>query len=150
MEPTWVLSAPDGPHFDPMNLAIRDATHWYWRPPCWRQDIDTLSALLALYKVNHWSLVDFPHKGSVMRSFCVLSVARLKNLWNKEASCRWMETPWFPCNFIAITVCVKWAVLISIHTRFNFTLFTISIHTRFNFNFFIIYVNELEYHLLII
>ena len=23
MGPTWVLSAPDGPHIDPMNLAIR-------------------------------------------------------------------------------------------------------------------------------
>ena len=24
MGPTWVLSAPDGPHFGPMNLAIRE------------------------------------------------------------------------------------------------------------------------------
>ena len=24
MGATWVLSAPDGPHVDPMNLAIRD------------------------------------------------------------------------------------------------------------------------------
>ena len=24
MEPTWVLSAPGGPHIGPMNLAIRD------------------------------------------------------------------------------------------------------------------------------
>ena len=24
--PTWVLSAPDGPHVGPMNLAIRDST----------------------------------------------------------------------------------------------------------------------------
>ena len=23
MEPTWVLSAPDGPHVGPMNLAIK-------------------------------------------------------------------------------------------------------------------------------
>ena len=34
MGPTWVLSAPDGPHVGPMNLAIRDTTlftfntHW--------------------------------------------------------------------------------------------------------------------------
>ena len=26
MGPTWVLSAPDGPHVGPMNLAIRDAS----------------------------------------------------------------------------------------------------------------------------
>ena len=25
MGPTWVLSAPDGPHVGPMNLAIRDS-----------------------------------------------------------------------------------------------------------------------------
>ena len=27
MGPTWVLSVPDGPHVDPMNLAIRDITY---------------------------------------------------------------------------------------------------------------------------
>ena len=32
MEPTWVLSAPDGPHIGPMNLAIRDGIPW--RPYC--------------------------------------------------------------------------------------------------------------------
>ena len=32
MGPTWVLSAPDGPHDDPMNLAIREDTvmHYQW------------------------------------------------------------------------------------------------------------------------
>ena len=28
MGPTWVLSAPDGPHVGPMNLAIRGASMW--------------------------------------------------------------------------------------------------------------------------
>ena len=28
MGPTWVLSAPDGPHVGPMNLAIRVDMHW--------------------------------------------------------------------------------------------------------------------------
>ena len=42
MGPTWVLSAPDGPHVGPMNLAIRIWKHdalvclrgaaWYWNP----------------------------------------------------------------------------------------------------------------------
>ena len=27
MGPTWVLSAPDGPHVGPMNLAIREPLH---------------------------------------------------------------------------------------------------------------------------
>ena len=29
MGPTWVLSAPGGPHVGPMNLAIRDNLFWY-------------------------------------------------------------------------------------------------------------------------
>ena len=29
MGPTWVLSAPDGPHVGPMNLAIREAIRYY-------------------------------------------------------------------------------------------------------------------------
>ena len=28
MGPTWVLSAPDGPHVCPMDFAIRDAMLW--------------------------------------------------------------------------------------------------------------------------
>ena len=30
MGPTWVLSAPDGPHVGPMNLAIRRWWWWWW------------------------------------------------------------------------------------------------------------------------
>ena len=29
MGPIWVLSAPDGPHVDPLNLAIRDGCPWW-------------------------------------------------------------------------------------------------------------------------
>ena len=35
MGPTWVLSAPDGPHVGPMNLAIRDLMVSGW---CYRED----------------------------------------------------------------------------------------------------------------
>ena len=45
MGPTWVLSAPDGPHVGPMNLAIR---------------VETLPASVALCEVN--PLVDSPTK----------------------------------------------------------------------------------------
>ena len=35
MGPTWVLSAADGPHVGPMNVAIRVALHWEIHPcPC--------------------------------------------------------------------------------------------------------------------
>ena len=30
MGPIWVLSAPDGPHVGPMNLAIGDGQHVVW------------------------------------------------------------------------------------------------------------------------
>ena len=43
MGPTWVLSAPDGPHFGPMNLAIRDSGQQY------EQDVNSLTFLL-IYK----------------------------------------------------------------------------------------------------
>ena len=33
MEPTWVLSAPDGPHVGPMNLAIRDVSSFSEKMP---------------------------------------------------------------------------------------------------------------------
>ena len=32
MGPTWALSAPDGPHVGPMNLAIRDSTRYFITP----------------------------------------------------------------------------------------------------------------------
>ena len=31
MGPTWVLSAPDGPHIGPMNLAVRDVVEIHSR-----------------------------------------------------------------------------------------------------------------------
>ena len=39
MGPTWVLSAPDGPHVSPMNFAIRESTEILCTTMCWQQDI---------------------------------------------------------------------------------------------------------------
>ena len=67
MGPTWVLSAPVGPHVDPVNLAIWDVMTWCRtgnRPlsepmmiqstdiQCRYHDMETLSTLLALYAKN--------------------------------------------------------------------------------------------------
>ena len=80
MGPTWVLSAPDGPHVGPMNLAIRDnfatddfdnlqtsydtSTTQITLSCCsfslWRHQMETRSALLALCTGNY-SL----HKGQL-------------------------------------------------------------------------------------
>ena len=35
MGPTWVLSAPDGPHDGPMNIAIGDELHWVYILSCY-------------------------------------------------------------------------------------------------------------------
>ena len=35
MGPTWVLSAPDGPHVGPMNLAIRAVHFYFYQVTCW-------------------------------------------------------------------------------------------------------------------
>ena len=47
MGPTWVLSAPDGPHVGPMNLAVRGP---FQRPP------------LPRYPPAHWKCRIFPLK----------------------------------------------------------------------------------------
>ena len=44
MGPTWVLSAPDGPHVGPMNLAIRLLVHW---PAAAVVYVDTVQDTLA-------------------------------------------------------------------------------------------------------
>ena len=52
MGPTWVLSAPDGPHVGPMNLAIRDG---YSSPGCQRcqvirnRDVDCVNTCALVF-----------------------------------------------------------------------------------------------------
>ena len=59
MGPTWVLSAPDGPHVGPMNLAIRVPIkrlfHWRW------SDMLALLMLSILYVI----VVYIPMSGSM-------------------------------------------------------------------------------------
>ena len=56
MGPTWVLSAPDGPHVGPMNPAIRDG-------------METLSTLLNSLRGIHRVAVESPHKRPVTPNF---------------------------------------------------------------------------------
>ena len=77
MGPTWVLSAPDGPHDGPMNLAIRVGM-WllihagikfnplYWKGPghrstqsgeqC-RNGLHVISPVMEAQKITHWDPV---------------------------------------------------------------------------------------------
>ena len=53
MGPTWVLSAPDGPHVGPMNLPIRDCTQLYPQSVSWRWDRSILpQSPLSLQSLN--------------------------------------------------------------------------------------------------
>ena len=44
MGPTWVLSAPDGPHVGPMNLAIRDKIQ------CWLKKFQVPFPIGAMFQ----------------------------------------------------------------------------------------------------
>ena len=58
----------------------------------------------------HWSYVaainrspvDFLHKVSVMQSFGISSVDSLNELFGKQSSCLWFETPWRWCGVTVI------------------------------------------------
>ena len=106
--PTWVLSAPAGPHLGPMNLAIRDiysysATH---DDVMTRKLFDTeIFYTETFFRVTepsvrgtHLSPVDTPHKVSVTRSFNVSFGVCLNKQLNKQWSYRWFQTPWHLCH----------------------------------------------------
>ena len=48
MSPTWVLSAPDGPHIGPMNLTIRDVYKAETIQWCSSNDNDLIDGLIEL------------------------------------------------------------------------------------------------------
>ena len=52
MGPTWVLSAPDGPHGGPMNLAIRDYLCGLSRESCWKAYTSVQALMVYLYSLN--------------------------------------------------------------------------------------------------
>ena len=62
MGPTWVLSAPDGSHVGPMNLAIRGCIRSLWWDlycvPCGNLHVKTVACSRWLYQLahSHWNL----------------------------------------------------------------------------------------------
>ena len=53
MGPTWVLSAPDGPHVGPMNLAIRAPAQANISHYCWAQAMAT-SVFIYYHIYSYW------------------------------------------------------------------------------------------------
>ena len=60
MGPSWVLSAPDGPHIGPMNLAIRD----YSGPVCHKQLSVTWTSNYTLSLL--WDVITCPCPGCLL------------------------------------------------------------------------------------
>ena len=54
MGPTWVLSAPDGPHIGPMNLAVRDFSicHSYSSVLICSMQLPNISEVIMTYSVK--------------------------------------------------------------------------------------------------
>ena len=60
---------------------------------CWRHQMKTFSALLALCEGNSPVTGEFPTQRSVTRTFNVFFVLRLNNQLSKQSLCWWFETP---------------------------------------------------------
>ena len=73
-----------------------------WFVSWWCHQMETFSALLALYAGNSPVTVEFPAQRPVMRSFDLLFDFRLNKRLSKESWCWWFETPscplWRHCN----------------------------------------------------
>ena len=76
--------------------------------PWWRHQMETFSALLAIWTGNSQVTGEFPSQRPVMRSFDVFFDLSLNNRLNKQSWGRWFETPlcslWRHCY-----VCVWWS-----------------------------------------
>ena len=70
----------------------------------WRHQIETFSALLALYEGNSPVTGEFPSQMTVTRSFDIFFDRRLNKRLNKHSRRWWFETPsrplWSHCNEI--------------------------------------------------
>ena len=132
MGPTWVLLAPDGPHFGPMNLAIRgiltvvhegiqsNVSSTYsvledtralsqYRDSFSRHDDIIKWKHFPRYTGIHWSPGNSPHKLTpVTRSFDVFFDLRPNKRLSKQWWGWWFETPslplWRHCNGMGIAI----------------------------------------------
>ena len=121
MGPTWVLSAPDGPHVGPMNLALRDDTcscvmvytvkALYLAvmfSPCKRHN--TRKHFLNFWtfvRAMQWSPVGTFNKGPEMCNFNVFFVVSINIMLVKQESCRWFEMPWRSGDIITLRLSVR-------------------------------------------
>ena len=63
MGPTWVLSAPDGPHVGPMNLAIRGLNQKWPSPPMLKLHKNALFPPVLFITIEHENPIEQQSKG---------------------------------------------------------------------------------------
>ena len=80
MGPTWVLSAPDGPHVGPMNAAIREDIH----PKIILNSNLAKSRLLIIHFSVAQSFWTFAQRTAVMLSCCVQNCKTINRKWCYE------------------------------------------------------------------
>ena len=82
-------------------VATRLASSWPW----WRHQMETFSALLALYAGNSPVIGEIPPQRPVTRSFDVIFDLHLNKWLSKQAWGWWYETPtcplWRHCNEVS-------------------------------------------------
>ena len=93
MGPTWVLSAPDGPHVAPMNLAIR-----VLRLLAPNADDVESTTLLPINHIPLYETTSRPHTMSLyLRDICTLSVY-LRTICHQRQSIMLDNGCWFLCR----------------------------------------------------
>ena len=108
---------------NPCNQERSSKSHWNGRRvvcsryfkidvALWRHQMETISALLAIYAGNSLVTGDFPAQRSVTRSFDVFFDLRLNKRLRKQSWGWWFETPsrplWRHCNGFCL---LTWTIL---------------------------------------
>ena len=129
MGPTWVLSAPDGPHGGPMNLAIMYITDiFFFQTTIWMHILDENIHIL-------------------MHCIGVLFVGSLNKVLNKQSSCLWLlssspsscniiinisssvsSSPLPPVIIIIIIIIIITIIIHSYHNHYTQELYQTSAH----------------------
>ena len=107
-------------HFKPLSIVWNVTLSW------WRHQMETFSALLALYAGNSPVPGEFTAQRPVTRRFDVFFDLRLNKRLSKQWWGRWFETPshslWRHCNVMACEIpqaAVAWDALLVICINFS-------------------------------
>ena len=57
MGPTWVLSAPDGPHVGPMNLATRIGSTDHWQTTTKHKKVPIMCIIIRMWYICCWGII---------------------------------------------------------------------------------------------